>query len=197
MTTTRWWDYLQSLIQGQTQQEAAEKIGISKSNITRWKAGARADPEFVVKVAREYKVNVLRALVEAEFITEEEAGADIATAEFSYFDELSQATAAAKVATNLFEHATQDVRRFHAIQLGGDPEKVENLSMDEIENLIKQLRETDQARDELAARRSNKTSPSVNPIDDDELAEAIREANSQPRAAHPATEVEYTEPEAP
>lgn len=57
----------------QTQLEAARFIGISKSNITRWKDGARAAPDFVVKVARAYKANVLEALVEAEFITEEEA----------------------------------------------------------------------------------------------------------------------------
>lgn len=57
----------------QTQLEAARKIGISKSNITRWKEGARAAPDFVVKVARAYDSNVLEALVEAGFITEEEA----------------------------------------------------------------------------------------------------------------------------
>lgn len=57
-----------------TATKAAKKTGISASNFTRWKQGANADPEFVVKVARAYKVNVLRALVEANFITEEEAG---------------------------------------------------------------------------------------------------------------------------
>lgn len=59
-----------------TATKAAKKTGISASNFTRWKQGANADPEFVVKVARAYKVNVLRALVEAEFITEEEAAID-------------------------------------------------------------------------------------------------------------------------
>lgn len=58
---------------GQSQLEAAQFIGISKSNITRWKDGTRAAPNFVVKVARAYDANVLQALVEAEFITEEEA----------------------------------------------------------------------------------------------------------------------------
>lgn len=74
MTETRWWRYLQSLMGDQSQLEAAKFIGISKSNITRWKDGARAAPDFVVKVARAYDTNVLKALVEAEFITEEEAG---------------------------------------------------------------------------------------------------------------------------
>lgn len=58
---------------GQSAKEAAQRAGISPSNFTRWKSGARADPEFVVKIARAYGSNVLHALVEAEFITEDEA----------------------------------------------------------------------------------------------------------------------------
>lgn len=73
MNETRWWTYLQNLMGDQSQLEAAKFIGISKSNITRWKDGARAAPDFVVKVARAYNANVLEALVAAEFITEEEA----------------------------------------------------------------------------------------------------------------------------
>ena len=46
--------------------------------------------------------------------------------------------------------------------------------------------------DELAARRSRKV-----PLSDDEVADIIREANQQPKAAHPATDIEYTEPESP
>lgn len=64
---------MQGLMGEQSQLDAANQIGISKSNITRWKDGARAAPDFVVKVARAYGANVLEALVEAEFITEEEA----------------------------------------------------------------------------------------------------------------------------
>lgn len=74
MTTTRWWKYLSELMGEDTATNAAKKTGISASNFTRWKQGANADPEFVVKVARAYHANVLEALVAAEFITEEEAG---------------------------------------------------------------------------------------------------------------------------
>ena len=76
MKSTRWWNYLSGVMRDDTATKAAKKTGISASNFTRWKQGANADPEFVVKVARAYKVNVLRALVEAEFITEEEAAID-------------------------------------------------------------------------------------------------------------------------
>lgn len=76
MKSTRWWTYLNGVMGDDTATKAAKKTGISASNFTRWKQGANADPEFVVKVARAYKVNVLRALVEAEFITEEEAAID-------------------------------------------------------------------------------------------------------------------------
>lgn len=74
MESTRWWTYLSEVMGDDTATKAAKKTGISASNFTRWKQGANADPEFVVKVARAYKVNVRRALVEANFITEEEAG---------------------------------------------------------------------------------------------------------------------------
>lgn len=65
---------MEGLIGNATAKEAAQKSGISASNFTRWKQGANADPEFVVKIARAYDANVLEALVEAEFITADEAG---------------------------------------------------------------------------------------------------------------------------
>ena len=73
MTQTKWWAYLSKLMGNETATEAAKKSGISSSNFTRWKKGANADPEFVVKIARAYNANVLDALVAAEFITEKEA----------------------------------------------------------------------------------------------------------------------------
>lgn len=56
-----------------TLRDAAHKAGFNQSAFTRWKKGAKADPEFVVKFARGFGLNVLEALVEAEFITEKEA----------------------------------------------------------------------------------------------------------------------------
>lgn len=73
MGSTRWWKYITGIIGDSTYSEAATKAGFDKSAFTRWKKGARADPDFVVKVARAYNANVLEALVAAEFITEEEA----------------------------------------------------------------------------------------------------------------------------
>lgn len=74
MSTTDWWTYLSDLMGDDTPTVAAKNAGISASNFTRWKQGARADPDFVVKLARAYQANVLEALVAADFITEEEAG---------------------------------------------------------------------------------------------------------------------------
>lgn len=56
-----------------TLRDAAKKAGFNQSAFTRWKGGAKADPEFVVKFARAFNLDVLEALVEAEFITEDEA----------------------------------------------------------------------------------------------------------------------------
>ena len=73
MTTTRWWQYIEPVISGMTMRDAAKKAGFNQSAFTRWKNGAKADPDFVVKFARAFHLNVLEALVEAGFITEEEA----------------------------------------------------------------------------------------------------------------------------
>lgn len=73
MQSTRWWDYITEIIGDSTYSQAATKAGFDKSAFTRWKKGARADPDFVVKIARAYDANVLEALVAAEFITEAEA----------------------------------------------------------------------------------------------------------------------------
>ena len=73
MSETRWWKFVTEQIEGMTNTEAANKAGFDKSAFTRWKNGARADPEFVVKFARGFGLNVLRALVEAEFLTDAEA----------------------------------------------------------------------------------------------------------------------------
>lgn len=73
MENTRWWAYVEELIGQDNFKKASQKAGFNQSAFSRWKNGARADPDFVVKLARAYNANVLEALVEAEFITEKEA----------------------------------------------------------------------------------------------------------------------------
>lgn len=74
MSSTRWWDYIEPIIGEMTLRDAARKAGFNQSAFTRWKGGAKADPEFVVKFARAFDLNVLEALVAAEVITQDEAG---------------------------------------------------------------------------------------------------------------------------
>lgn len=169
MSKTQWWEYLESLLNGQTAKEAAAQTGISASNFTRWKQGARADPDFVVKIARAYKANVLDALVEADFITEDEAK----------LTEVAPTLDLAKVSgPDLIEELERRVdmlRYLESLSPSGDA-------------TIRHIADR--------RRNSNNASHRVPPISDDELADAIREANEQPQAAHPATE-ELTEPESP
>lgn len=73
MTNTRWWNYVEELVGDDNFSQAANKAGFDKSAFTRWKRGAAADPAFVVKLARGYDANVLHALVESGFLTEQEA----------------------------------------------------------------------------------------------------------------------------
>ena len=70
---TKWWQYVTKAIRKDTYSSAAKRVGVDKSSFTRWKNGARPDPNLVVKFARNYNRNVLEALVAAGFLTEEEA----------------------------------------------------------------------------------------------------------------------------
>ncbi|MGN8024737.1 hypothetical protein [Microbacterium sp. 22242] len=73
MGETRWWIYVQT-VAGKVQAiEVANKVGIDKSNVTRWKQGNRPAVEFVLKFARSYDRPVVEALAEAEYITDAEA----------------------------------------------------------------------------------------------------------------------------
>ncbi|MDQ5860813.1 MAG: helix-turn-helix domain-containing protein [Actinomycetota bacterium] len=56
-----------------TAKEAADRAGFDQSAMSRWKNGLNADVKFVVQFARAFHQNVLKALAEAEIITDEEA----------------------------------------------------------------------------------------------------------------------------
>ncbi|MGN6200495.1 hypothetical protein [Humibacter sp.] len=74
MPTNRWWTYVEKTMDGDSALEAGRKAGFDSSAFTRWKKGGGVDVYFVVKFARAYGQNVIQALAEAEFITDEEAG---------------------------------------------------------------------------------------------------------------------------
>lgn len=73
MKETRWWRYVEAVAEGASGVEIARKVQFDQSAVSRWKKGERPGWEFVLKFARAYNRNVLEALVEAEFITEDEA----------------------------------------------------------------------------------------------------------------------------
>ena len=70
---TRWYKYVLEVTQGMTAKEAADRAGFDQSAMSRWKNGLNADVKFVVQFARAFNQNVLKALTEAEFITDEES----------------------------------------------------------------------------------------------------------------------------
>lgn len=61
------------VIDGAVPKVAADRIGVDKSNFTRWKQGNRPAVEFVLKFARSYGRPVIEALAAAEYITDAEA----------------------------------------------------------------------------------------------------------------------------
>lgn len=71
--TTAWWTYVEALIGSDNFVEAATKAGFDKSSFSRWKQGAKADPAFVVKLARAYRANPVHALVVSGLLNDEEA----------------------------------------------------------------------------------------------------------------------------
>lgn len=162
---------MESLMNGQTAKEAADKTGISASNFTRWKKGARADPDFVVKIARAYNANVLDALVKADFITEDEAK----------LTEVSPTLDLTKVSGEDLMNEVE--RRIEALRY---------LSKLESPNTAPLVTLADKHRN------ANRNSPGVHPLSDDEIAADLYEANQMPSAAHDADDdTEYTEPELP
>lgn len=70
---TRWYRYITAVTEGLTAREVAKQGGFDESAMTRWKKGGNAEPKFVVQFARAFHQNVLKALAEAELITDEEA----------------------------------------------------------------------------------------------------------------------------
>ena len=129
MAETNWWQYLSDLMGSDTPTAAARKAGISASNFTRWKQGARADPDFVVKIARAYNGNVLEALVAADFITPEEAGEGGSTVD----TELHHALKVVQLHGNELSAIADDLTR----------------ELERVKGLPPEV-------DDLAARRSNK-----------------------------------------
>lgn len=73
MTDTRWWKYVQTVAGDAPNNEIADRAGIDKSNLTRWKQGSRPAVDFVLKFARSYGRPVVEALAEGEYITDAEA----------------------------------------------------------------------------------------------------------------------------
>ena len=70
---TRWWKYVNSIAGDVQNTEIADRVGIDKSDLTRWARGSRPTVEFVLKFARKYKQPVIVALAAAEYITDSEA----------------------------------------------------------------------------------------------------------------------------
>lgn len=107
MTDTRWWKYVTATAGNVQNTDIADRVGIDKSNVTRWSKGSRPAVEFVLKFARAYGQPVVAALAEAEYITDREAGirevmvgvADLSEAELA--EELLQRIRAREESSNV------------------------------------------------------------------------------------------------
>lgn len=73
MNESKWWLYIREVAGDAQLKEIADRVGIDKSNVTRWKNGARPAADFAVSFARAYGRPVVEALVAGSYITEAEA----------------------------------------------------------------------------------------------------------------------------
>ncbi|MHA7726946.1 helix-turn-helix domain-containing protein, partial [Corynebacterium hesseae] len=102
--------------------DAAKKAGFNQSAFTRWKGGAKADPEFVVKFARAFHLNVLEALVEAEFITEKEAslGSNKGERLHATLHAFEAEALALNAASEIAEHAAASIKAAYVKDILGE-----------------------------------------------------------------------------
>ncbi|OFN19040.1 hypothetical protein HMPREF2604_05290 [Corynebacterium sp. HMSC055A01] len=110
--------------------DAAKKAGFNQSAFTRWKSGAKADPEFVVKFARAFNLNVLEALVEAEFITEKEAslGGDKVERLHATIHAFEAEALALNAASEIAEHAAASIKAAYVKDVLGETIQASRIS---------------------------------------------------------------------
>lgn len=125
--------------------DAAKKAGFNQSAFTRWKGGAKADPEFVVKFARAFNLNVLEALVEAEFITEKEAslGGDKVERLHATIHAFEAEALALNTASEIAEHAAASIKAAYVKDILGETIQASRTSnWPEIDKKFKEACET-------------------------------------------------------
>lgn len=70
-----WAEYVKKLTGGESQDAVGEKVGVSGSTISRWRAGKRpGDPAEVAALAQAYGGDVLEAFIAAGYLTHAQAG---------------------------------------------------------------------------------------------------------------------------
>ncbi len=90
MNESKWWSYVSKTTGNEKIREIADKVGIDKSNVSRWSNGSRPAADFAVSFARAYGRPVAEALAAASYITEEEA--NLRTVTIGLDEALSSAT---------------------------------------------------------------------------------------------------------
>lgn len=165
--------WLDHLIGDDSRRNAAKKIGLDNSTISRQLSRHHTlSPEVVIALCRAYDYPPVDGLVETGHLKDHEVkGVGV--------------KAALKYATNKDLHDEMIDRV--------DPDATGNFDIEAVEYF-------QGTEGEITPNFSNVSSlhsSHVAPLSDDEIADAIREANEMPQAAHTDDGIEYTEPESP
>lgn len=163
--------WLTDLISPDSRRVAAQKIGIAESTLSRQLSRGKILPETVIELCRAYGRLPGRGLIETGYLQPWEV----------------EGASNAFNADNLTNQELLD-----AMLRRSDPESRYLFGGEGQDDVIG-----------LSPNATNAqvfefpSSPTVEPLSDEELEEAVRDANARPRAAHPADDIEYTEPEFP
>lgn len=72
---TEWWSFIESIRGDMTAKQFASHVGISAPTLSRWRHGARPDPNLVISVARAADANIVSALVASGHLSLDEVEA--------------------------------------------------------------------------------------------------------------------------
>lgn len=159
---------------GESQRTVAQKINIQQSKLSRQIAAGKLDPVIIRDIARAYGVKAGDALLETGFLEADDLN-------LVGVEEALGHAKNSQLWVEMSKRSDPEGRRLYRAE--GKPGVID--LDDEV------LEESD------AQVFAFPSSPTVEPISDEELEEAVRDANARPRAAHPADDIEYTEPEFP
>ncbi|WP_211440090.1 hypothetical protein [Corynebacterium glutamicum] len=166
-------EWFKSITVGESQRSVAEKIGVQQSKLSRQLNAGHLDAEIIRDIARAYGSKAGDELLKTGFLDPDDLT-------LVGVEEALGMAKNSQLWVEMSKRSDPESRRLYRAE--GKPGVID---LD------------DEVLDEEDAQVFEFPTRNVAPLSDDEIAAAICEANERPQAAHPADDIEYTEPELP